>query len=383
MLSTKKKCTRSLEAASMEINHRKVNISSDDSTQTTSCTVESFSAERIPDKSSEIKQRLNDFDISNKSGETTMTVRNLNTQANFKKPLFVKMPEHPIKIKTFVQGCIPSVLSDSESTPNEKLNNSSFKRKSTSSKPTEKSVDDKTVYVEPLWSGIPNDIYKMEVLKSGVILETIDLSLKNYHVVGRSPFCDISMAHPTISRFHAVLQYRAVSDEENDKGMYIFDLNSTHGTFWNGHRINSKVFVRLQGGHMIRFGCSQRKFILQAPLCDQEPESKFSITELRRIRKEKLKQKKMLKNQNVSEAEETEKLLKDELNGINWGMKEDADEENDMTENPYAQTHNEELFLDDPKKTLRGWFEREGYDLQYQTAEKGMRRFLCWVEITS
>lgn len=69
-----------------------------------------------------------------------------------------------------------------------------------------------------------------------------------------------------------------------------------------------------------------------------------------------------------------------ESDGIDWGMGEDADEETDLQENPYACITDEDLVLDDPKKTLRGWFEREGYDLQYQTEEKGIGQFLCWVE---
>lgn len=136
-------------------------------------------------------------------------------------------------------------------------------------------------YLEPKWGGKPSEEYKLEVLKSGVILEKIDLTEKSFYVVGRLPSCNLSLAHPTISRYHAIIQYRATGDEKNATGFYLYDLESTHGTFWNGHRIKSRTYVRLHGGHMIKFGCSQRKYILQAPLDDQEEESELSITQLK------------------------------------------------------------------------------------------------------
>jgi len=136
-------------------------------------------------------------------------------------------------------------------------------------------------YLEPKWSGKPTEEYKLEVLKSGVILEKIDLTERNFHVIGRLPSCHLSLAHPTISRYHAIIQYRATADDKHSKGFYLYDLESTHGTFWNGHRIKSRTYVRLHGGHMIKFGCSQRKFILQAPLDDQEEESELSVTQLK------------------------------------------------------------------------------------------------------
>lgn len=136
-------------------------------------------------------------------------------------------------------------------------------------------------YLEPKWGGKPTEEYKLEVLKSGVILEKIDLKERSFHVIGRLPACDLSLAHPTISRYHAIIQYRATGDEKNSTGFYLYDLESTHGTFWNGHRIKPRTYVRLHGGHMMRFGCSQRKYILQAPLDDQEEESELTVTQLK------------------------------------------------------------------------------------------------------
>lgn len=177
---------------------------------------------------------------------------------------------------------------DSLKIPDSNTTDSIFKKPVTTTEPQRSRsasfTDEKDVpfpYVEPSWGGKPEKNYKLEVLKSGVILETISLQEQSFHVVGRLPLCHISLAHPTVSRYHAVLQYRKKDDDENFRGLYIYDLGSTHGTFWNGNRIKSNIYVRVRGGHMLRFGCSQRKFILQAPLDDVEEESLYTVSELK------------------------------------------------------------------------------------------------------
>lgn len=58
-------------------------------------------------------------------------------------------------------------------------------------------------YKEPEWGGLPTNAsknYTLEVLKSGSIVEVIDLMSKSYWIFGRMKDCDVCMQHPTISR---------------------------------------------------------------------------------------------------------------------------------------------------------------------------------------
>ncbi|KAJ6647685.1 Kanadaptin, partial [Pseudolycoriella hygida] len=251
----------------------------------------------------------------------------------------------------------------------------------------------KSQYIEPKWSAkpIPEHIYGFEVLKSGIIAETFsDLQSRAYWLIGKLPDNHISMAHPTISRYHAVFQYRSNVKEELhlmedggnneteakksniEKGWYLYDLNSTHGSYVNKTRIPPKTYVRVRVGYMLRFGGSTRNFILQGPDFDEEAESELSVTEIKELRHKT--EEEYLKN---LKAEKSRK----ESEGVSWGMEEDAEEETDMTVNPFAATNNEELFLQDPKKTLRGYFEREGHELEYIVNEMSPGTFLCRIEL--
>ncbi|CAG2062518.1 unnamed protein product [Timema podura] len=224
-------------------------------------------------------------------------------------------------------------------------------------------------YKEPKWSGVPTIPYSIEILKSGKIVDTINLDLKPFYVFGRLLTCDIHLAHPTISRYHAILQYRKEATPEEAPGFYIYDLGSTHGTFLNKYRIKPNIYVRLQVGHVLKLGGSTRLLILQGPEDDMEPESELSVSQLVLKRQLQLQSRQPLNEEPADD------------NGVDWGIGEDADEETDLSENPFASTNNEELFIDDPKKSLRGWFEREGYDLEYNVEEKGFGQFVCRIEI--
>ncbi|GAB0094141.1 kanadaptin [Sergentomyia squamirostris] len=253
-------------------------------------------------------------------------------------------------------------------------------------------------YVEPKWSGKPPDEenFSFEVLKTGTIIEVVEnLENKAFWIFGRLPQCDIPMAHPTISRYHAVLQYRPEDEkstedsEENEEmpkkkkpepGWYLYDLTSTHGTFINKQRVPPKTYIRVRVGHIIKLGGSTRQFILQGPAGDEEKESELSVTELRELKKQQAIEELKRQEERRQEEQRREKAREDQ--GISWGMGDDAEEEEvDLSVNPFAATNNEQLFLDDPKKTLRGFFEREGLTLEYKVEEMSQGTFVCRVEL--
>jgi len=62
-------------------------------------------------------------------------------------------------------------------------------------------------YVEPHWSGTPDDDFSLLIVKNGAEIGNLRLNDKPYHTFGRLPNCDVTLEHPSISRYHAVLQY--------------------------------------------------------------------------------------------------------------------------------------------------------------------------------
>lgn len=62
----------------------------------------------------------------------------------------------------------------------------------------------------------------------------------------------------------------------------------------------------------------------------------------------------------VEEEENRNRLEEKDANeGIDWAMGDVADKETDLSEKPYAVIQNEKQYIEDPKKKLRDWIERE------------------------
>lgn len=121
-------------------------------------------------------------------------------------------------------------------------------------------------YKEPEWGSTCTTQYSFEVVKNGTVVDTIDLTKKSYFVFGRLPSCDVSLEHPSLSRHHAIIQHCGKANEKHSIGWYLYDLDSTHGTWTNKIKVKPRVYHRLRVGHVVKFGGSSRLYILQVSL---------------------------------------------------------------------------------------------------------------------
>ncbi|XP_022858067.1 FHA domain-containing protein PS1-like [Olea europaea var. sylvestris] len=75
--------------------------------------------------------------------------------------------------------------------------------------------------------------------------------------VGRHPDCNITLEHPSISRFHL-----RVHSNPSSHYLSVIDLNSVHGTWISGKKIEPGVMVELKEGDTMQLGGSRRLYRL-------------------------------------------------------------------------------------------------------------------------
>ena len=83
--------------------------------------------------------------------------------------------------------------------------------------------------------------YTLEVMKNGQIMENKAVHEKAHYTFGRSPGSDVVLEHPSSSRLHAVLVFRAT-----DGQAFLYDAGSAHGSFLNKKQIAAKTHVPLR-----------------------------------------------------------------------------------------------------------------------------------------
>ena len=122
-------------------------------------------------------------------------------------------------------------------------------------------------YTEPIDSCVPNaeELTILYVFKDDTDIDQIQLCTKSHFLVGRDEtVCDILSLHPSISKQHAVIQFRrkVVTGTNDDAKPFLIDLNSSNGTFLNGERILPMRFYEIFTKDVIKFGCSTREYVL-------------------------------------------------------------------------------------------------------------------------
>ncbi|CEP11132.1 hypothetical protein [Parasitella parasitica] len=169
-------------------------------------------------------------------------------------------------------------------------------------------------YEKPSWSAQPSYTYRLEVLKNGASIDTVQGPKKEFVTIGRLPICDILMEHPSISRYQAIMQF------DHDGNAYLYDLDSAHGTKVNKKAAPKREYVKLNPGDQIRFGESTRLCIFDSEK-PYDPEAEAE--EKRQI---------ALKQRLAKARGELDKAEDAELQGISWGFQEDAVEDEDESE---------------------------------------------------
>eukprot|EP01080_Neovahlkampfia_damariscottae_P003269 gene3269-5712_t len=210
-------------------------------------------------------------------------------------------------------------------------------------------------YETPAWSSKPTIKYYLEVLKNGTIIDTIKFpENEQFVVIGRNEeLCtnNFVFEHPSISRQHAIIQHR------NNGRIYIYDLGSTHHTFWNKEEIKSFHYIPLRCGDLLKFGESTRQYVVssddQKALLLSEQQRKIQNKALEEVVKKHVAEKKNLfskddENENESEEDEEEKDVFDEEDEEELRNKKRLRIEDEV--NPYSMFDEDDEFFDRTKK---------------------------------
>ncbi|KAK3985642.1 SMAD/FHA domain-containing protein [Cladorrhinum sp. PSN332] len=114
----------------------------------------------------------------------------------------------------------------------------------------------------------PRDEWKLFVFKGQDIVDTIDLNARSCWLVGREvAVVDLPAEHPSISKQHAVIQFR-YTEKRNEFGdkigrvkPYLIDLESANGTLLNGEKVPESRYLELRNKDMVQFGSSTREYV--------------------------------------------------------------------------------------------------------------------------
>ena len=123
---------------------------------------------------------------------------------------------------------------------------------------------------EPPEARRPTRHWRLYVFKAKELLNTMHIHRQSAFLFGRErKVADIPVDHASCSAQHAVLQFR-LRERTDETGLgvvrdvrpYIMDLESTHGTFLNGEKLQSARYIELRENDVLKLGASTREYVL-------------------------------------------------------------------------------------------------------------------------
>lgn len=122
---------------------------------------------------------------------------------------------------------------------------------------------------EPLDAAPPPRGWRIYVFKDDKIIETLYLHRQSAYLFGRETrVADHVLSHPSCSSQHAVIQFRAIPDRENELSKrrivkpYLMDLASTNKTYLNSNPLDDSRYYEIKPKDIIKFGNSTREYVV-------------------------------------------------------------------------------------------------------------------------
>lgn len=123
-------------------------------------------------------------------------------------------------------------------------------------------------YNEPADACMPKHTYKLYIFAGDDIVDTVDLSQRSWHLMGRDKkVCHLLLEGNSISKQHAAIQFRQISsrDKYGDTHVhvkpYIIDLESSYGTQLNAQDIPPSRYVELRSEDVLKFAKTKRDYV--------------------------------------------------------------------------------------------------------------------------
>lgn len=124
-------------------------------------------------------------------------------------------------------------------------------------------------YFEPPEARKPKRKWRLYVFKDGKEVDLLHISRQSCYLIGRDhAVVDIPVDHPSISKQHAVIQFRSMTerdeygDEKRATKPFLIDLESANGCTVNMRDVPASRYYELRKGDTVRLGGSGREYVL-------------------------------------------------------------------------------------------------------------------------